>query len=256
MLEFKPESDALLGKTILVTGAGDGIGKAAAKSFAQCGADLIILGRTVKKLEQTYDEVVAIHKQAGYKEATCDIVPLDMQGATQKHYQDMALTIEQQFGKLDGLLHNASVLGHLQPFKQISEQEYNEVMQVNVTSHFLMTQALLPVLQKAENASVVFTTSTVGSQGRAYWGTYAMSKFAIEGMMQVLADEYANQNIRFNCINPGRTRTKMRASAYPAENADQLRTPEQIMPTYLYLMSDASLAENGKTFLAQPDLAK
>ncbi|MCC2604187.1 YciK family oxidoreductase [Planctobacterium marinum] len=246
MLDFQPNSEAFKGKTILVTGAGDGIGKEAAKQYAQYGANVILLGRTVKKLEATYDECVK------NSHAEMAIVPLDMEGATVKHYQDMATTIESQFGKLDGLLHNASLLGQLQPFGQISPEEYQQVMQVNVNATFYMTQAMLPVLKKAPHASVIFTTSTVGNKGRAYWGTYAISKFATEGMMQCLADEYSNTHLRFNCINPGGTRTNMRAKAFPAENPDNLKTPAQIMPAYLYLMDDASINTTGETLICQP----
>lgn len=247
MISYQAPAHLLKEKVILVTGAGDGIGRTAALHFAQHGATVILLGRTVKKLEAVYDEIVA---NGGSEPA---IVPLDLKGATPQHYRDMAATIEGQFGKLDGLLHNASVLGHLSPFSQIPEKEWDEVMQINLNSEFFMTQALLPVLGKSPSASVLFTTSTVGSQGRALWGTYAISKFATEGMMQVLADEYADSPVRFNAINPGKTRTAMRASAYPAEDPKTLRTPEDIMPLYLYLMGEDGAAENGKTFVAQPD---
>jgi NAD(P)-dependent dehydrogenase (short-subunit alcohol dehydrogenase family) len=246
MLNYSAPENGLNQKIILITGAGDGIGKAAALAFASHGATVILLGRTVRKLESVYDQIVA----AGYPEPA--IVPLDLKGATQQNYRDMAATIINQFGKLDGLLHNASILGHLEPFQQISEDIFNEVMQVNLTSQLLMTQALLDALQLAPSASVIFTTSSVGSQGRAFWGSYAISKFATEGMMQVLADEYSNSTIRFNCLNPGGTRTTMRAKAFPAEDPKTLKTAEQIMPLYLYLMSDDSSHETGKTFVAQP----
>lgn len=246
MLNYSTPSNALDKKTILVTGAGDGIGKTAAVTYAKHGATVILLGRTVKKLESVYDLITA----AGYPEPA--IVPLDMKGATQSHYQGMASTIVSQFGKLDGVLHNASILGHLEPFKQISEDMFNEVMQVNLNSQFLMTQALLKALELAPHASVVFTTSSVGKQGRSFWGTYCISKFATEGMMQLLADEYQNSRLRFNCINPGGTRTNMRAKAFPAEDPSTLKTAEDIMPLYLYLMSDESQNETGKTFIAQP----
>ena len=240
------EQQKLLNKTILVTGAGDGIGKQAALTYAAHGAEVILLGRTVKKLEQVYDEIL---KNGGPEPA---IVPLDMSGATANHYRDMATTIDNQFKKLDGLLHNASLLGTLQPLVDISEEEFDQVMMVNVKSQFLMTKALIPVLKKAESASVIFTSSSVGQKGRAFWGTYSISKFATEGMMQVLADEYENSNLRFNCINPGATRTAMRTKAYPAENSDKLKTPLDIMPLYIELMSDDSLSTKGQTLMAQP----
>lgn len=246
MLDFQPKSNAFSDKTILITGAGDGIGKEAARQFASFGANTILLGRTISKLEATYDECLALGN------GECAIVPLDMEGATTNHYNDMARTIQDQFGRLDGILHNASILGQLQPFGQIPEKEFNQVMQINLNGTFFMTQSLLPVLKNANNASVIFTSSSVGVKGRAYWGTYAISKFATEGMMQCLADEYSNSNMRFNCINPGGTRTSMRASAFPAENQDKLKTPKDIMPGYLYLMDDASIGVTGQTLVCQP----
>ncbi|MDF2179972.1 YciK family oxidoreductase [Aliiglaciecola sp. CAU 1673] len=246
MQHYSPAPDTLANKVILITGAGDGIGKATALSFAKHGATVILLGRTVKKLESVYDQIVA----AGGPEPA--IVPLDLKGATPTHYQQLAQTIDEQFGRLDGLLHNASLLGYLRPFSQIEGQEWQDIMQVNLNSQFYLTQALLGVLKKAPHSSVIFTSSGVGRKGRAYWGAYAISKFATEGMMQTLADEYANTTMRVNCINPGATRTAMRAKAYPAEDANTLKTPEEIMPTYLYLMSDDSIGTNGQSLDAQP----
>ncbi|MGK0381317.1 MAG: NAD(P)-dependent dehydrogenase (short-subunit alcohol dehydrogenase family) [Flavobacteriales bacterium] len=246
MHTYTPQKLYLDKKTILVTGAGDGIGKQAALHYAKYGATVILLGKTVVKLESVYDEII---NNGGNEPA---IVPLDLKGATAKHYQDMASTISDQFGCLDGLLHNASILGHLGPFAQISEQDWQDVFQVNVTSQFLMTQALLPILKKARHSSVIFTTSSVGLEGKAYWGPYSISKFATQGMMQILADEYDNSTIRFNCINPGATKTAMRAKAFPAESTADLKTTEQIMPLYLYLMDAETSRDNGQTFDAQP----
>lgn len=246
MHNYQPTSNFLTGKTILVTGAGDGIGKEAALHYAKYGATVILLGKTVTKLTSVYDQIVT---EGGVEPA---IIPLDLAGATVKNYQDMAATIENQFATLDGVLHNASMLGHLEPFAQISQSDWQQVMQVNLNSQVYLTQALLPVLQKAPSASMIFTTSSVGLKGRAYWGSYAISKFATQGMMEVLADEYENTNMRFNCINPGATRTNMRAQAFPAEDPSKLKKPADIMPMYLYLMSQDSQDQTGKTFHAQP----
>ncbi len=243
---YQAPEELLEDKVILITGAGDGIGAEAARTFARFGATCILLGKTVSKLEKVYDEIV---EDGGPKPA---IIPLDLKGATFRNYQDMAQTIIDQFGKLDGILHNASMLGHLSAFSDIPETEWMDVMQINVNSAALMTQALIPALRKAEHASVVFTSSGVGKIGRAFWGTYAVSKFATEGMMQVLASEFENRGIRFNCINPGATRTKMRASAYPAEDPMTLKTPAEIMSVYLYLMGDDSLNVNGQSIDCQP----
>lgn len=245
-MDYQVTSDALQGRVILVTGAGAGIGRQAALSYAEKGATVILLGRTVKKLEAVYDEITA----TGAPQPA--IIPLDMLGATRQHYLDMADTIDQQFGRLDGVLHNAGLLGVLSPFDQIDEKAHDDVMQVNVKATMLMTQALLPLLKKSDDARVVFTTSTVGHQGRAYWGSYAISKFATEGMMQVLADEMSDTKVRVNAINPGGTRTSMRASAFPGEDPDTLKTPLDIIPLYVYLMAPEGVEVHGQCIDAQP----
>ncbi|PKG74164.1 YciK family oxidoreductase [Shewanella sp. GutCb] len=245
MLEYQAAKDLLNGKVILVTGAGDGIGKTAALTYAQHGATVILLGKTVKKLEAVYDLI----EQAGYPKPA--IVPLDLKGATEQNYVDMAETIEEQFGCLDGLLHNASMLGVLGPFEHITMSSVEEVFKVNVIAEIMLTKALLPVMRKSASASLIFTSSSVGRQARSFWGEYAMSKFATEGMMQAIAHEYEGSNIRSNSINPGATRTGMRANAYPAENPQSLKKPEEIMPTYLYLMGKDSADINGQQLNAQ-----
>ncbi len=247
MLDYHASPDLLNDKVILVTGAGDGIGRQAALHYGAHGATIILLGKTVKKLEAVYDELLA----QGSPEPA--IIPLDLQGANKQHYLDMAETIKQQFGRLDGVLFNAGHLGVLGPFEMIGEDEWDKVMQINLKSQFLMTQALLPLLKATPSASVIYTSSGVGKQGRAYWGSYAISKFATEGMMEVLADEFDDSGVRFNCINPGATRTDMRARAYPGEDPATLRTPREIMPLYLYLMGDDSQHINGQSLAAQPD---
>lgn len=245
-LNFQASNNELNNKVILITGAGAGIGRAAALTYAKCGADVILLGKTTKKLEAVYDEIVS----AGYKEPS--IIPLDMKGATVKNYQDMAATIMSEYGRLDGLLNNASTLGALSPLEHVDEGTFDDVMKVNFKATFYLTQALIPALKAAPSASVVFTSSGVGKKGRAFWGAYAFSKFATEGLMQTMADEFENTSIRTNCINPGATKTNMRSRAYPSEDVTKLATPEMLMPSYVYLMSDESKAVNGESLDAQP----
>ncbi|PTB34004.1 YciK family oxidoreductase [Photobacterium phosphoreum] len=245
-MDYLIAADNLKDRVILVTGAGDGIGREAAIHYAAHGATVILLGRTVAKLEAVYDE---IEKKGGKQPA---IVPLDLMGATKQHYIDMVETIKQQFGRLDGVLHNAGLLGALSPIDHIEEAIFDDVMQVNVKAQLLLTQAILPLIKQSPDGRIIFTSSTVGHSGRAFWGTYAISKFATEGMMQILADELSDTPINVNAINPGGTRTSMRAQAFPAEDARLLKTPQDIMPLYLYLMGPESRHVSGQCIDAQP----
>lgn len=244
-MDYIAPDDLLANKTILITGAGAGIGKALAIKCAELGANVILLGKTVKKLEAVYDQIESLSKKSAA------ILPVDLNGATEEHYRDLADTVLREYGKLDGLVHNASHLGVLSPFTQIESEMWNQVIQTNLNAEFLMTKHLIPVLEKAQNGSTIFTTSSVGHKGRAFWGPYSVSKFATEGMMQCVADEYENSSLRFNAINPGATKTAMRASAYPAEDVSLLKTPEQILDVYLYLLGDESVKITGQRYNAQ-----
>lgn len=246
MFDYQAPEQLLEGRIILVTGAGDGIGRAAAKTYASHGATVVLLGRTLEKLESLYDEIEA----AGYPQPA--IVPLNLESATEHEYMELANTLEQEFGRLDGLLNNASSLGVRTAIETYDPTIWTQVMQVNVNASFMLTQALLPLLQESDDASIIFTSSGVGRKGRAYWGAYAVSKFATEGLMQVLADELENTSpIRVNCINPGATRTQMRVTAYPGEPPQTNPTPEEILPVYLYLMGEDSKEVNGQSLNAQ-----
>ncbi|MCP4955784.1 YciK family oxidoreductase [Photobacterium aquimaris] len=245
-MNYQIAANNLKDRVILVTGAGDGIGREAALQYAAHGATVILLGRTIAKLEAVYDE---IETNGGNQPA---IIPLDLMGATKQHYLDMADTIKQQFGRLDGVLHNAGLLGALSPIDHIEESVFDDVMQVNVKAQLLLTQAILPLIKQSPDGRIIFTSSTVGHSGRAFWGTYAISKFATEGMMQVLADELNETTVNVNAINPGGTRTGMRAQAFPAEDARLLKTPLDIMPLYLYLMGPESRHVSGQCIDAQP----
>ena len=239
---YTPSAQLLKNKVILITGAGDGIGKEAAWQYAKHGATVILLGRTESKLDTLYDEIVS----AGYPKPA--IVPVDLSTAASSDFSQLHNMLEAEFGQLDGLLHNASLLGLITPLEHYDPALFDEVMRVNVNAAFYLTRALMPLLKQSNSASILFTTSSVGRKGRAFWGAYSISKFATEGMMQVFNDELENiSNIRVNCINPGATRTNMRAQAYPAEDTSNLQTPNTLMPAYLYLMSDDSVKINGES---------
>ncbi|SFB90009.1 NAD(P)-dependent dehydrogenase, short-chain alcohol dehydrogenase family [Marinospirillum celere] len=248
--DYQATNDLLKGRIVLVTGAGDGIGRAAALGYASKGATVILLGRTISKLESVYDEIEAL----GAPEPA--IYPLNFEGASWPDYQQMADRLYDEFGRLDGVLHNAGILGKITPLQGYSPTLWQEVMQVNFNGPTMMLQALIPLLQESEDASVILTSSSVGRKGRAFWGAYACSKFAVEGLAQVMAEELENiSNVRVNTLNPGATRTQMRAKAYPGENPASLRTPEEILPTYYYLMGPDSKGVTGQQFDAQPPKA-
>ncbi len=242
----KTHQKILKDKIILITGAGSGIGKAIAIGLAEQGATIVLVGKTLDKLNTVYD----IIESSGYPQAA--IAPLNLETATEKEYQHLSHVIGSEFERLDGLIHNAGWLGELSPIEHQTSENWNKVMQINLTSNFLMTKALLPLVKCADHGSIVFTSSGVGRQGKAYWGPYGVSKFAIEGLMQTLADEVeTNTEIKVNSLNPGATLTKMRRTAFPGEKPDTLPTPEQLIPAYIYLMSSASDGVRGQALNAR-----
>lgn len=245
-VHYQPKSDLLNHRIILVTGASDGIGREAALTYARYGAEVILMGRNPEKLQQVEQAINQLNLCPAHT------VVFDLAEATPERCQQVAEQLAQQFPRLDGVLHNAGILGEIVPLAELDPQVWQQVMNINLDATFFLTQALLPLLLKSDAGSLLFTTSSVGRTGRAGWGAYAVSKFATEGMMQVLADEYKNQSLRVNCINPGGTRTKMRASAFPQEDANKLKTPADLMPLYLYLMGDDSRRKTGISFDAQP----
>jgi NAD(P)-dependent dehydrogenase (short-subunit alcohol dehydrogenase family) len=243
---YAPAPGGLEGRVILVTGASGGIGSELARACAALGARVVLAGRNVKKLESVYDTILA----AGG--ARPSIAPLDFEKADASHYSALVDAIRGEFGRLDGLAHLAGQLGERSPIEHHDVVAWMRVMHVNVNAAFILTQALLPLLKLSQDASIVFTTSGVSQRARAFWGAYAASKFAIEGLMQVLADETDTlTSIRVNSVNPGRTRTAMRARAYPGEDAASVPLPSQVMPTYLYLLGPASRGVTGRRFDAQ-----
>ncbi len=246
MHNYQAPKELLKNKVILVTGASDGIGKAVAKSYAKHGATVILHGRNIEKLEQVYDEII----EKSYPKPA--ILPLDLKKASSQDFLNLAQTMQSEFGQLDGIVHNAAIISELSPIEFTEAEIWHEIMQVNINSVFMLTQACLPLLKQAENASIITTTSGVGEKARAFWGPYAVSKFAIEGFTQVLADELENTSVRVNSINPGATHTKMRAVAFPAEDTNLLASPDSLTGLYLYLMGQESLSIHGQSIAAQP----
>lgn len=244
MADIPPlKSHLLKDRVILITGASTGIGRAAAYAYAAEGATVILLARTLPQLESLYDEIIACGC------ATPALYPLNLANATPNDYEELMKNIETHFGKLDGILHNAALLKSLTPLEHYPIDQWYQVLQVNLNSAFLLTQATLPLLKRSQDASILFTSAPVGQKAKAYWGAYAVSKFGVEGLAQVLADELeVNTNIRVNCIDPMRVRTRLRANAYPAENPMLNPLAEDILSLYLYLMGPNSRGITGQRF--------
>ena len=236
----------LKGKTVVITGAGSGIGKEIARSFSNKGADLILLSKSTEKLNMIYDEIIA------NSSARVLIQAIDFESAEEKDYENLVKAAKEKFGKIDGLVNNAGILGQKKSLEQYDYKIWKNVLKVNLDAGFLLTKNFIPLLKQADKSSVIFTSSGVGRTGRAYWGAYSVSKFATEAMVQILSDELEKTStIRVNCINPGAVRTKMRETAYPAENPERNPWPADIMGLYLYLMSDLSQKITGQSIDAQ-----
>lgn len=244
--EYSYPGDLLRDRVILITGATDGIGRALAMHAAKHGAQVVLHGRSVEKLEAVYDEIEALDDAPRPSIAVMDLAVADSDA-----YRSLADSVSSEFGRLDGLVNNAGILGERYAIEQYDAALWQQVMHVNVTAAFAITQVCLPLLRQSEDASIIFTSSGVGRTGKAYWGAYAVSKFATEGLSQVLANELEHTPIRVNCVNPGPVRTKMRRDAYPAEDRDALRRPEDVLATYMYLLGPDSREVTGQSLDAQ-----
>ncbi|HHJ12689.1 MAG TPA: SDR family NAD(P)-dependent oxidoreductase [Chromatiales bacterium] len=229
--QIKPAEDALAGRVVLVTGAGDGLGRALALDAAAHGASVILLDKEIPPLESLYDEIEA----AGGPQPA--IYPMNLEGATVKDYDDMAANIEREFGRLDGLVHNAGWFGDMTPIRYFEPELWSRVMTVNLHAPYLMTQALLPLLEHSEHPSIVFSTHDAR---RAYWGAYGVAKAGLEALMRILAAEHGgDRRIFVNGIDTGPMRTQLRRRAYPGELAENNPLPETFTAAYVHLLSPA-----------------
>jgi NAD(P)-dependent dehydrogenase (short-subunit alcohol dehydrogenase family) len=242
--EYPPH--LLRDRVILVTGASDGIGKALARRCAALGARVILHGRNTAKLEAVHDEIAAIEDAP-----RPSIAVLDLATADGDAYSSLAGRIDEEFGRLDGLVQNAGMLGQRLSIEQYDPAEWQRVLHVNLTAPFVLAQVCLPLLKKAQDPSMVFTSSGVGRVGKAYWGAYSVSKFGIEALSQILAAENEHVPLRVNAVNPGPTRTDMRLEAYPAEDRNKLKTPDEVLRPYIYLLGPDSRGVTGQSLDAQ-----
>lgn len=237
---YRPRPDLLKDRVILVTGASRGIGRVAALTFAAHGATVVLHGRDVAALEKVYDEIEA----NGYAEPAA--LPLDLDKATTRDYESLAYAIESKLGRLDGILHNASHVEKLSPLELQSAEEWGRTLRINLVAPFALTQACLRLLKLSADASVIFTLESHGHAPAAFWGGYAVSKAGVEALMKIQAAEWqALRNLRANAVLPGPVASPSRAKTHPGEVAVSQRQPEELMPTYLYLMGPDSREVSG-----------
>ena len=248
MTDIAPLTPDLSDRVILVTGAGRGIGAAVAQALAAHKATVILLGRRVHDLEAIYDAIVA----AGHPMPA--IAPVNLEALRWEEAQTLIDRIGSEFGRLDGLLHNAAYLGGLTPLIHFPLEEWYRTLQVNLNAPFVLTQSCLPLLKASSDASILFTTDAAGRKGKAYFGAYGVSKFAIQGLMETLAEEtQTNTSIRVNCIDPGTVRTDLFSRIYPGRGDELLPSPQDLVWPYLYLLGPEGRGLSGQTFKAQGD---
>jgi len=246
MQDYQPRPDLLADRIVLVTGAAEGVGHAVARGCADHGATVILSGFEEQRLETVYDE---IESSGGPQPAS---LPLDLEKADEQLYLGVASTIGDEFGRIDGLVHCATFAPFLSRIDDYDAREWERVIRINLTAPFLLTQACMPLLRAARDASVIFTSDRVGRQGFAYWGAYAAAKFGVEGLMQTLAEETRDSSsIRVNSLDPGIVRTAQRRQLYPGEDPTTLPTPESVVPAYLWLLGADSCGTTGEALNAQ-----
>jgi NAD(P)-dependent dehydrogenase (short-subunit alcohol dehydrogenase family) len=249
MEQAQPEADRLDGRVILVTGAAEGLGRAVALACAAAGATVVLSESSESDVADVYDRIEA---DGGPEPA---ILPLNLETATEEDVLAAADILGDAFGRLDGLVHCAAFAPFLSRIDDYDASEWERVIRINLTAPFLLTQACMPLLRAAEDASVIFTSDRVGRQGLAYWGAFAAAKFGIEGLMQVLAAETREGGkIRVNSIDPGILRTGLRVRLYPGENPEANPSPETVTGAYVRLLGPRGHGTTGIAVNArQPD---
>ena len=241
MKNYQATKELLKNKVILITGAGQGIGRVAAITYAAHGATVILLGRNIENLEAVYDEIDG----AGYAQPA--IFPLDLEKATDAEYEALAQAIKLQLGRLDGILHNAVRFFSLCPIELQTLDQWNSLLRVNLMAPFALTRACLPLLKESPDASIIMTSETHGHTPAAYWGGFAVSKGGIETLVKIWAQEFEMfPNLRINALIPGPVQTTQRAKTHPGEFKENMPKPEDLMPIYLYLMGKDSHKINGE----------
>ncbi len=242
------DRDLLADRVILVTGAGQGIGRNAALAYAEHGATVILHGRKTEKLEQVYDEIEALGR------ASAIILPFDYEQATEAGVAELIEAIASQLGRLDGILHNAAWTFGPMPLAFHTLAHWQSLMQVNLLVPAMMTRACFSLLKAAPDASVIMTGDTHGQIPAAYWGAFAVAKAGVEALVKIQAEEWEiYPNLRINALIPGAVDTPQRTKTHPGSNNRILPKPADLMETYLFLMGPNSTGITGKTFNCQKE---
>ncbi len=245
LLAYQPAADLLQDKIILVTGAGSGLGREIAKGCAAHGATVVLLGRTTKKLEMVYDSIV----KAGHPEPA--IYPMNLEGASWADFETLAATLEREFGRLDGLVHNAVHFDSLRPMAEITPPAWMKSLQTNLNAPAFLTQVCLELMQKTKDSSVLFLTDSAGTDGKAFWGPYAVAKAGLDALSHLWASELQNANLRMNSLDPGPIKSQLHELAYPAAATDTYRDATAAVPACLYLLGSDSNGVTGQRLVIE-----
>ena len=242
---------SILNKSILITGSSDGIGKSLAIEFSKLGANIILLGRNSEKLDAVYDLLDHSHVSQKHLILEADLALLSNEAA-----QEIFIAISQEFEVLDGIIHNAAVLGTMSSLEDYDLSTWDEVMKVNLRAPFILTKTLKGMLENASLPRLIFTSSGVANKGRSFWGAYSVSKFGIKGLAEIFKDELeATTKIKVFNFDPGKTRTNMRAAAYPAEDPNTLKSPTELIDCYLWFFQEES-SSSSQNYFEFSELAK
>ena len=242
---------SILNKSILITGSSDGIGKSLAIEFSKLGANIILLGRNSEKLDAVYDLLDHSHVSQKHLILEADLALLSNEAA-----QEIFIAISQEFEVLDGIIHNAALLGTMSSLEDYALSSWDEVMKVNLRAPFILTKTLKVMLENASLPRLIFTSSGVANKGRSFWGAYSVSKFGVKGLAEIFKDELeATTKIKVFNFDPGKTRTNMRAAAYPAEDPNTLKSPTELIDCYLWFFQEES-SSSSQNYFEFSELAK
>ena len=234
-MDMNFDLNLLKNKNILITGASNGIGKSLSENLSKYGANVIMLSRNENALDAIYDSL-----KEKYKTDPC-ILKCDLEDLDDKKSQEIANIISKNYQNLDSVIHNAAILEKMSDIESFDLQTWNKVMSVNLTSAFILSKYLIPLMKSSITPRIIFTTSSVGEKGKAFWGAYSVSKAGVNALSNILNDELESiSNIKIFNFDPKATQTNMRALAYPAEDPSTIKNPDQLINYYLWMLSEKS----------------